>query len=275
MNFKQEDSEKINQFYGWIRDYLADLSASPDGELTHAINFGYWPPGSRNLYEAQIAFFDLVVSLLPPLTEADHGVEIGCGIGGYAVRLLEQHPVRLTCYDLLQEHLDLTREYAQSKGVDDRLGTIQGNSMDMSFFADEALDFVYCIESSFHYDEKQKFFNEVCRVMKPGAIFVYADISCENVAKIAFKSGNHFSSKRELDNYITTAGLDIIEHRDIGKEVYEPLQRYTAWFNDEVLQAPAGSGKAKVGKYWDLVNSNYTKLYRQGLMGYQIYKLTK
>jgi SAM-dependent methyltransferase len=145
----------------------------------------------------------------------------------------------------------------------------------MSFFDDNALDFVYCIESSFHYDEKQKFFNEVCRVMKPGAIFVYADISCENVAKIAFKSGNHFSSKRELDNYITAAGMDIIEHRDIGNEVYEPLQRFTAWFNDELLQAPTGSGKAKVGRYWDLVNSNYTKLYRQGLMGYQIYKLRK
>jgi len=273
LNQHPHASDQINNFYGWIRDYLADLSASPEGELTHAINFGYWPPGTKNLYDAQIAFFDLIVSMLEPLHAGDHGVEIGCGIGGYSVRLLQQHPVKLTCYDLLEEHLSLTRDYAAINKVDERLHTIQGNSMDMSHFDNNVLDFVFCIESSFHYDEKQKFFNEVCRVMKPGATFVYADISCEDVSKIAFKSGNHFSSRAELDNYITSAGMSIIEHRDIGPQVYEPLQQYTEYFNDELLHATADSGKAKVGRYWDLVNSNYTKLYRRGLMGYQIYKL--
>jgi len=270
-----EDFAKINNFYRWIRDYLADLSQAEDGELSHAINFGYWEDDCSNLFEAQMAFFRLVCSMLAPLTADDHGVEIGCGIGGYAMRLLQQYPVELTCYDLLEEHLDLTRQYADAHGVADRLNTIQGNSMHMADFADDALDFMYCVESSFHYDEKQKFFNEVHRVLKPGATFVYADISCEDVSRITFKSGNHFSARAELDAYITNAGLKIAQHRDIGPQVYVPLQRYTEYFNDELLQAPAGSDKAKVGKYWDLVLNNYTKLLKQGLMGYQVYQVRK
>ena len=275
MNSQHESSDQINEFYRWIRDYLADLSRATDGELSHAINFGYWTPSCKNLFDAEMAFFDLVVDMLSPLAAGDHGVEIGCGIGGYAARLLEKHPVNLSCYDLLEEHLLLTRKFAEEKSVGDRLTTIQGNSMEMDNFENDSLDFVYCIESSFHYDEKQKFFNEVSRVLKPGATFVYADISCEDSAKVTFKSGNHFSAKGEFNTFLKDAGLKIIEHRDIGAQVYSPLQKYTEYFNDELLDAPAGSDKAKVGKYWDLVLNNYTKLFSQGLMGYQVYKIKK
>ena len=60
MNPNLEDSAQINHFYRWIRAYLADLSRAADGTLSHAINFGYWTPGCRNLFEAQMAFFGLV-----------------------------------------------------------------------------------------------------------------------------------------------------------------------------------------------------------------------
>ena len=275
MNSAPEHSEQINHFYRWIRSYLAELSRATDGEISHAINFGYWEADCTNLYDAQLAFFNLIKNFLSPLEQDHHGVEVGCGIGGYAIRLLQSSPINLTCYDLLNEHLSITREYAQEKGVEDRLNTIQGNSMNMTSIADESLDFMYCVESSFHYDEKQKFFNEVYRVLKPGASFVYADITCEDVSRITFKSGNHFSGREELDQCITTAGLNIIEHRDIGDQVYVPLQRYTEYFNDELLQEPAGSDKAKVGKYWDLVLNNYTKLHKKNQMGYQVYKTRK
>lgn len=275
MNLTEEEAKQIHQFYEWIRDYLADLSMGKNGELSHAINFGYWPDSCENLYDAQMAFCDLIAEYLAPLEEGQHGVEVGCGIGGYAIRILENFPVELTCYDLLNEHLEITRQYAESKTVADRLHTVQGNSMNMVSIEDNSLDFMYCVESSFHYDEKQKFFDEVYRVLKPGAVFAYADISCEDVKRIAFKDGNNFSSKAELDGYIAESGLTIDTHRDIGEQVYEPLYHYTAWFNDELLDAPAGSAKAKVGKYWDLVNSNYTKLFKQGKMGYQVYRLRK
>jgi ubiquinone/menaquinone biosynthesis C-methylase UbiE len=201
LNSQQEGSDQINEFYRWIRDYLADLSRSTDGELSHAINFGYWAPSCKNLFDAEMAFFDLVVDMLSPLAPGDHGVEIGCGIGGYAARLLEKHPVNLTCYDLLEEHLSLTRKFAEDKSVADRLTTIQGNSMEMDNFENDSLDFVYCIESSFHYDEKQKFFNEVCRVLKPGATFVYADISCEDPSKVTFQVRKSFFCQRRIQHF--------------------------------------------------------------------------
>jgi len=276
LNNRQDDFIEIDEFYSWIRDYWADLSSSPEGDRTNVLNFGYWPPGCESLFDAQQAFFDTVVSLLGQIPADAQGVEVGCGIGGFAARLLERYSCRLICFDLLELHLELTRRHAERKGVADRLQTVQGNSMDMAQFSEDKLDFVYCIESSFHYDEKQKFFDAVHRAMKPDAGFVFADISREDHARISFRSGNHFSSRQELDDYVTNAGFRIVAHQDIGNAVYGPLHEYIRVYNrSRFSPSEPGRKKSKVARYWELVLNNYAQLNSQDLMGYQIYKLQK
>ena len=277
MSLQQDDFKEIDDFYAWIRDYWADLSRSETGEITNVLNFGYWQSEDDDLFNAQMAFFKTVTEMLSPESGAE-GAEIGCGIGGFASRLLQQYDVHLTCFDLLDSHLAMSRQFAEKYGVADRLKTIQGNSMDMADFADNQLDFVYCIESSFHYDEKQKFVDAVYRVMKPGGIFVYADISCEDNSKISFKSGNHFSSKGELDQYVEQAGFRINQHMDIGRQVYKPLRQFVKAFNSKQGENVAPGEKKKrsrVGRYWELVLNNYAQLNDKDMMGYQIYALAK
>lgn len=275
MDQNTEHTEQIIHFYQLIQDYQAELSKSADGEISHINNFGYWTDSCENLFDAEMEFFALIQSLLAPLEAGHIGLDIGCGIGGYAARLLEKYPVKLTCYDILEAHLAKTRKFAAGKGVLNRMTIIQGNSMQMDSIADESQDFAYCIESSFHYSEKQKFFNEVNRVLKPGAHFVYADLSCEDVSKISFKSGNYFSAKHELDEYIENAGMSTLEFMDIGPQVYVPLKKYKQSFDNTHLDKSSREGKVKAARYWDIVLNNYIKLYDQGLMGYLVYKIKK
>lgn len=272
MKSTSEDFEEVSGFYSWSRDYWIDLSRSATGEKNNVLNFGYWLGEGELLCDAQMNLFRLIQDYLGVPAAGDRGVEIGCGIGGYAVRVLQQYPVSLTCYDLLEDHLALARDYAREHAVADRLTTVQGNAMDMARFNDGELDFGYCIESSFHYSEKQKFFNEVHRVLKPGGSFVYADISCEDIAGIGFRSGNYFSPRQELEDQIRQAGFDILEHRDIGDQVYLPLNRHIRDFNNRQF---AGMKKPKLARYWELVSTNYAQLHASGKMGYQIYKLQK
>jgi len=275
LNSNKKDADQIVQFYRLIREYQAEMSRSADGEVSHINNFGYWLPACRNLFDAEMALFDLIIGMLSPLEEGMKGVDIGCGLGGYAVRLLERYPVSLVCYDLLEEHLAEAREFADERHVTNRLTAIQGNSMQMDSIENASLDFVYNIESSFHYDDKQIFFNEVARILKPGGVFVYADLSCEDATKVTFKSGNFFSSKQELETLMSGAGLTVEEHLDIAPEVYIPLKQYKEYFDQEMTSVSSRLRKARVVKYWDLVLNNYIKLFNQGLMGYEVYKLTR
>jgi len=274
---KDLNFDEINDFYSWIRDYWSQLSESTDGVKSNILNFGYWADDQQNLFDAQNHFFDTVATMIGTQGNDATGVEIGCGIGGFAIRLLKKYPINLTCYDLLGEHLDKTRAYAQQEQVADRLKTVKGSSMDMSSFHIDELDFAYCIESSFHYDEKQRFFNEVYRALKPGAVFVFADISCEDNSKINFKSGNHFSSKSELDSYIENSNFTVQEHIDIGTSVYQQLHQFIKQYNKNILSKKQNASKVelKVARYWELVLNNYTVLNQKELMGYQIYKLKK
>lgn len=275
MKLQNEHAEKIHEFYGWLRDHQADASVSSEGEASNVSNFGYWDESCNNLFDANMALLELIVERISPLNQGDNGLDMGCGLGGYAGRILEKFPVSMTAYDLLQDHLNITRQFSESRGVADRLTTIQGSSMNLAEIPDESMDFAYCIESSFHYDDKQKFFDEMHRVLKPGARFVYADITCEDISKITFKSGNYFSSQAEIDGYIDCSAFNVLETLDIGPNVFIPLQDYKKYFDSRVLPEVVNPNKIKVAKYWALVFNNYVKLYKQGLMGYLIYCLQK
>ena len=265
---KSEDTE-ISQFYQWIREYWAELSKSPEGELSHFLNFGVWQDDTENLYDAQEIFRQLVIKALGELNKEQIGLEVGCGIGGFAVKLVREQRLKLVCLDMLKEHLELSSEYAQQEKVEDNIEFQLGNSMMMSSLADNTFDFAYCLESSFHYPDKQQFFNEIHRVLKPGATFIIADITCNDNSKITFKQGNFFPSTKEFKYYMTKAGFHLVNHERVGMQVFRPLVEFLKEYNNQKHL------RNKLTKYWERVLSNYAELCEQSLMDYEIYHLSR
>ena len=260
------DSEIID-FYAMIRDYWRDLTAFRSPGPTVMLNFGYWAEGATDLHHAQQAFADLIIRHLPVPLRAGRGLEIGCGIGGISIGVLQRLPqAHLVGVDISEPQLALAAHNAAQAGLAARFLPLPGNSMDLPL-PDEAFDFTLCIESSFHYPDKPRFLQENFRVLKPGGTAILADITCTHPEHVRFRQGNHFEAPAFYREHIVRAGFVLQHEQDIGPQVYAPLYRHVREFNPQHRSA--------VSKYWSMVLSNYDKLQQAGEMGYHLFVMSK
>jgi len=262
-----DSSQEISDFYALIRDYWCDLSSVGASERSCMLNFGFWPEGVETLHEAQQAFLDRILLDGPQLPTGQCGLEIGCGIGGISINvLLRRTGVHMTALDIAEPQLALARGNAARYGVQDRFIGVAGNSMELPL-GDAQFDFSLCIESSFHYDDKERFLREAFRTLKPGGVMVLADITCRRIDAIRFRQGNHFESPETYLRLVEKTGFELQSAQDIGPQVYGPLYRFLSEFN--LTQRSA------VSRYWSLVLSNYSQLVASGDMGYYVFTLRK
>ena len=263
-------AQDISSFYAQMRDYWGDLSSFGAPERSIMLNFGYWPAGVETLYAAQWAFLRHIAAQLPKTGVQQQGVEVGCGIGGVSINLLGLRPdvQRMTAVDISAGQLALARANAERAGVQDRFVAQQGDAMNLPL--DNAqFDFLLCIESSFHYEDKPRFLREALRVLKPGGTAVVADITCRRPEGVEFRQGNHFESADQYLRWMEEAGFKIVAHEDIGPQLYTPLYQFMHHFNTSARP------RTRVERYWSLVLGNYQRLAAQGDMGYHLFTLRK
>lgn len=258
---------EISLFYEHIRDYWALLSRSPDGRSSNMLNFGYWPATVEHLFEAQQRFVREIWETLPGRDDLRSGLEIGCGIGGVCIHLLREKPaLSMTGVDISAQQLALAQQNAMRAGVDSRLALLKGSSMDLPV-EEGSFDFTLCVESTFHYEEKARFFAENFRALVPGGYSVVADITCEDTDKVRYRRGNHFEARQSYIDHARRAGFTVESVKDIGPAVYRPLHAWITAFNRQ-QRVPSG-------KYWSVVLHNYEQLAAMGLMGYHVFLLHK
>jgi SAM-dependent methyltransferase len=260
-------AQEISDFYALIREYWAALSSEGAAERSFMLNFGYWRSGMVALHEAQAAFLQRILAEVPQAPQFQRGVEVGCGIGGISVNVLRHRAqVHMTGVDISPAQLALARANALERGVSERFAAVEGNSMDLPF-ADGAFDFLLCIESSFHYEDKPRFLQEALRTLRPGGQAVVADITCRSPQRVKFRQGNHFEAPQTYLRWMEQAGFELLGWEDFGAQVYAPLHHCVLEFNRK--------HRSPVGKYWAMVLSNYSQLAESGDMGYCLFSLRK
>lgn len=257
----------IKGFYDWIRDYWVTISRSPRGESMHMLNFGYWLSDDDSLFQAQVNMRDHVFSHLSDFRPGAEGLEVGCGIGGMTA-FMAGRGYRITCLDIVQEQLQRARTLIREQGLGDAVNFSIGNSMAIPL-RDACFDFIYCLESAFHYHDKPAFLRESLRVLKSGGEAVIADITCQDNTKVTFGHGNFFTDSATWRSMIDVAGFELIRHEKIGPRVYEPLHLY---LSDVTKQKEF---RNRVGRFWSRVLTNYADLAMQGIMDYEIFKVRK
>lgn len=134
------------------------------------VHHGYWETGSETPQQAVEALVDLLADRLQ-LALGMSVCDVGCGYGATALRLAELHGVDVTGVTVS------TAQAMRARPVPAR-GSVTISRQDWldNGFADEWFDRVYSVESSEHMPDKQRFFDEAFRVLKPGgglAIFAW------------------------------------------------------------------------------------------------------
>jgi tocopherol O-methyltransferase len=131
------------------------------------VHHGYWATGREDAAEATVALIDLLadrLKLLPGLRVCD----IGCGYGATARYLAERFALDVTGVTVSAAQAQIARSRDVAAGsVSIQLLDWLGNS-----FATASFDRAYAVESSEHMIDKQRFFNEAFRVLRPGGLLV-------------------------------------------------------------------------------------------------------
>jgi tocopherol O-methyltransferase len=131
------------------------------------VHHGYWATGLETPAEAALSLIDLLASRLR-LAPGQRVCDIGCGYGATARYLAERHALDTIGVTISAAQVRRARSRAMATGsVSIQLQDWIGNS-----FAPESFDRAYAVESSEHMADKQGFFNEAFRTLKPNGLFV-------------------------------------------------------------------------------------------------------
>ncbi len=146
-------------------------------------------------------------------------LEISCGYGGGAAFVHSRwHPRLYVGLDLTEIPLRAARRRFSSNG----LSFVTGKA-DCLGFAPESFDNLISIEASHCFPSMPRFFDEVCRVLRPGGKFALADY-------------RPVSAMLSLNQEIEQSGLTLIDSADITANVVQSLdethEQRSQWITD-------------------------------------------
>ena len=148
--------------YAALTDYMVQYA----GDLL-ACHFGLWGPDTKTDEDSILRANQALVQGCG-LTPGQRVLDAGCGIGGTAISLAEQHGVQVTGLTICKPHIAVAEEHARQRGVDDLVDFVAGDFMELPF-PDANFDLVLNHESFCYASDKLAYLRGVHRVLKPGA----------------------------------------------------------------------------------------------------------
>ena len=104
-----------------------------------------------------------------------HVLDVGSGIGGPARYFAEAHQCRVTGIDLTEEFVQTATDLTRRCGLGDLVAFQQGSALDLPFEAG-AFDAATLIHVGMNIKDKARLFQQMRRVLKPGARFCAYDV---------------------------------------------------------------------------------------------------
>ena len=130
------------------------------------VHHGYWATGRESVEQAVEALIHLLASRLN-LSAGQEICDIGCGYGATAGDLAKNFGVSVTGFSVS------AAQVARARLIVPAAGAVVFEVRDWldNGVADQKFDRAYSVESSEHMPDKQRFFDEVFRTLKPGGLF--------------------------------------------------------------------------------------------------------
>lgn len=203
-----------------------------------AIHRQVWGPGVRSGREA-FEYLNALTASLAQLADLPAGADVldlGCGLGGTASWVAERYAVNVTGLTVSSFQAMFANERAAKRGLGRRCRFLWGDFLHLPDFG--PFRAAWAIESFAHALDAERFFDEVTRVLMPGARLVICDdflAQAEPANTEAARCLDEFREGWRLGNLITVAetkelaarcGWRLAQHIDLTPY----LRPAPAWF---------------------------------------------
>lgn len=216
-----DHEETVNDFY----DLSTELARWGWNESFH---FAPLKEG-ESLNDAILRHERMMIDKLQ-LDETKRVLDIGCGIGGPLRHVARVTGAQVLGININKHQLNIGQTLSKEANLDHLTDYVQCNFMDMGKFDPNSFDAAYAFESTAHAPDKAGAYEQIYRVLRPGALFW----GQETILTNDFQSDNseHQSIKKRLMHSMAlyelgsidqirqaleAVGFDLLECEDLGQ----------------------------------------------------------
>ncbi|MGA0393746.1 MAG: SAM-dependent methyltransferase, partial [Rhodospirillales bacterium] len=195
------------------------------------IHIGIYEPLDEPIATASRRTVAEMASMLKPLDETKHVLDLGAGYGGSARYLAEHYGCRVTCLNLSETQNALNREKNSESGLADKIDVVHGNFEDVPE-PDEKFDVVWSQDAILHSGDRIKVLEEVKRLLRPNGHFIFTDPmqrnNCPKGVLQPILDRIHLETLGSFDFYrnaLLQLGFKKVEMRDLTKQLRNHYHR--------------------------------------------------
>ena len=195
-----DHEETVNDFY----DLSTELARWGWNESFH---FAPLKAG-ESLNDAILRHERLMIDKLQ-LDASKRVLDVGCGIGGPLRHVARATGAHVLGVNINEHQLDVGRTLSKEANLDHLTDYVLCNFMDMGKFEPNSFDAAYAIESTAHAPDKAGAYEQIFRVLRPGALFW----GQETILTNTFQSENseHQTIKKRLMSTMALCELGSID----------------------------------------------------------------
>lgn len=157
----------------------------------------------------------------------DHILDMGAGMGGPARYMADRFGCYVTGIDLTQEFCDLAQHLNRLLHQNEKVTVKQGDVLRMPF-DDASFDGAYSMNVSMNIEDKPAFYDEIIRVLKPGAWLVLSEIAKGPGGELDFPTpwaksatSSFLATPEATRDKLEAAGFERVSIRDTLSESME------------------------------------------------------
>jgi SAM-dependent methyltransferase len=225
---------KIVQYYQATENAYKDAW---DLDHSHAIHYGYRDEKARN-FRASLLRMNEVMLEAAGISQTDHVLDAGCGIGGSSFFLATHVGSKVTGISLSERQVNCANDLAGKKGLD-TLVNFQVADYCNTPFQNNSFDVVWGCESICYASDKELFIQEAFRLLKPGGRLVVADgfvTKFENNDHHYIRNWlngwqvNYLESPSRFEDLMKKQGFENTSYRDISSHAIHSSRRLNRFY---------------------------------------------